>query len=289
MMKSSDKAILGDTPEAIAAYINVIGEKGHYERAEEVLRQALVTYPDESYLWNRLAVAQSELGKIDEAIESLTKAIELGHEESRITRGVCLETVGRFAEAEDDYRSVLERSPDNVDALVNLGTMQLSAGDNQSALDALTRAATLDPLANWQLSDALEAVGDAQGAIAAARAAIDAGEPRAYLELAERLADQAPRDEVISYFEQAIQAGSEWALRELVIFLDTNGLSAEAMRRAQAGADAGDTLCYAPLAVMLEANGDLEKAAYYYRLAIAEGDTNYAPDLAAIERELGIG
>lgn len=285
-MNRSDSAILRDTSERIAALSDRLASHGGFTRAEKILRRAVVLHPDEQTLWDRLGTIQSELGKTEEAIHSLSAAIDLGHVESRVNRGLCFEAIGRPSEAEADYRAVLSVHPDDVDALVDLGTLQLSNGDTQGALETLTRATALDPQANWQLSSALEAAGDVEGAIRAARAAVASGEERAYLELAELLMDRAPREKTISYFEKAIKAGRAWARRELIVFLDNEGLHVQALRLARSGIESGDRLCYAPLAVILQAEGELEEAAHYYRLAIAEGDVNYSPDFLAIEKEL---
>ncbi|MDB6092146.1 MAG: aspartyl beta-hydroxylase [Gammaproteobacteria bacterium] len=70
---------------------------------------------------------------------------------------------GRFAEAERAYQEVLEKAPDNAEALNVIALAALRTGKAQRAVDLLGRAATAnpqDPVTQHHLGRAYEALGD---------------------------------------------------------------------------------------------------------------------------------
>jgi len=81
---------------------------------------------------------------------------------------------GKFAQAQRVFESILERSPDNVEALNAVGLGALSQGRTQQALELLTRAVAADPndaLSQHHLARVHEASGNfAAAAQAEARA-----------------------------------------------------------------------------------------------------------------------
>ena len=174
-------------------------------------------------------------------------------------------------------------NPDDVDALVDLGTLCLVLDDLPKAKALLVEAAGLDARANWQLAEYFISIDDPAAAEEKIRLAIAAGEQRAYLDLALLTSGSSPEAEVRTYFEKASDAGAPSAASQFAVYLDGLGHSAEARRVAQAAVDRGDTRSYAPLAVILESQGDLVGARKYYRLAISAGDVEYEDDLRALE------
>ena len=252
---------------------------GENLQARELLELAVKVHPQHGGLWHNLGIMCAHTGDNAEALIAYSQAIDLGYE-SEVNRGLVYEQVGDFESAEKDYRTALSRNSDDVEALINLGTLSLGSGSLAEATTLLTHAASLDPATNWQLADALVADGDVHGAITALRRAIEAGELRAYLELADLEADHEGKFTVVDHYNHAIIAGASWARRNLAIYLDERGDHGEALTVARAGVEAGDGLCHAPLAVMLEADGDIDGAIAQYRLAVANGDVAYEEDLA---------
>lgn len=63
----------------------------------------------------------------------------------RHAAGIAAMRGGRAAEAAPHFRAVLDRDPDNVAALANLGSALLATGEMAAALDPLDRAARLAP------------------------------------------------------------------------------------------------------------------------------------------------
>lgn len=74
--------------------------------------------------------------------------------------------------------------PDDVAALVNLGTLECDEGNLEEARVLLGRAAELDPTANWVFADVFIEEDDLDRAAEVLCIAIDAGETKAYLDLA---------------------------------------------------------------------------------------------------------
>jgi tetratricopeptide (TPR) repeat protein len=100
-------------------------------------------------------------------------------------RGLAYERLGLLQEARSDYRRALELDPADETTLVNLGTMQLAAGEVDEAERTLSRAAEIDPTAHWALSDVYRAQGRLLLAKRSLELALAAGEARAAAELEE--------------------------------------------------------------------------------------------------------
>lgn len=168
-------------------------------------------------LWHNLGRLQLDAERFDDAIESYSRAIQLGYP-SHVSRGLVYDVTMRNAEAEADYRTALGIDPNDVEALVNLGTLMVEVGRVREALELLYAAANLDPTANWQRAEALLAVDQPGLALEAAEIAIAEGEPRANLEKA--LALVALSRDPIPAFEEAVKAGAGGAEVAYVTYLE---------------------------------------------------------------------
>ncbi len=238
----------------------------------------------EGGVWHNLGKLRFDFGDFLGATEAYTHAIEKGYTASYVNRGLCFEQLDDTQAAYSDYMAALEQDPDDVKALIDLGTLELENGDVDGARLHLTAAAGIDPRANWQLADVLIRASDRHGARELLSKAIAAGELRAYLELAE-LADTEGDPRAEEYFRHAVSSGARDARREYVIFLDENGRVEEAIAQALEGVALGETRCNAPLAVIYESQGEVELAKEYYRRAILDGESYYQPDLDALTRD----
>ena len=77
------------------------------------------------------ALALKELGRLDEALEDVSTAIELKPDFAAVyaNRGIILDHLGHYEEAILDYRKAVQLDPDFSDALNNLGaTLQNQIG-----------------------------------------------------------------------------------------------------------------------------------------------------------------
>jgi len=217
----------GHDPAASAEYLGdyarIAYEQGDLVRAEQLLVEAS-SRPDASPgLWENLGLVRMDRQDFHGAIAAYDHAVDT-YPESRINRGLAYERIDDAASARADYEAALPHLPDDVDLLVNLGTLDLSEDRIHDARAHLEHAASLDPTANWQLGDVFVALGRLDAARRAYQRAVRAGEPRALLDLAE-LADEGGYPEAEALYRQAVAAGVDGADRQLADHLrDVRGL-----------------------------------------------------------------
>lgn len=94
---------------------NILSERGDFQRSCDLLNEAIKVSPNNAYLWVNLGACQLQLDKIDDAITSITKAVELMPERG-LFRGQLahlLEKNGKLDEAEKHFRELISIEPDN--------------------------------------------------------------------------------------------------------------------------------------------------------------------------------
>jgi tetratricopeptide (TPR) repeat protein len=92
----------------------------------EVLAQMLTTrYPTHGFGWKALGAVLKQQGRQQEALEPLTRAVELmpDNAEAHFNLGNCLSDQARFADAESCYRRALNVKKDYLAAHFNLGSV----------------------------------------------------------------------------------------------------------------------------------------------------------------------
>lgn len=136
---------------------------GELCETEELLVAAVAGPGAPASAFHNLGQVRVELGDFRGAISAYDHSV---HQipEGRLNRGLSHERLGEIDAARNDYEQVLADAPNDIDALVNLGTLELASGDLPSAERLLAQAATLDPIVSWQLSDVHIAKGDVLGA-----------------------------------------------------------------------------------------------------------------------------
>ncbi len=94
---------------------NILSQRGEYQRCSTLLEEALKVSPNNAYLWVDLGGCQFHLGEVNDAIISLSKAVELLPETGpfRGQLAQLLEKQGRLDDAERHFRKLLEIEPDN--------------------------------------------------------------------------------------------------------------------------------------------------------------------------------
>lgn len=94
---------------------NILSERGEYQRCAELLSEAVKVNPENAYLWLSLGGCHYHLGKHDEAIAHMTKAVELLPERGPFRGQLArlLENAGKLDEAEKHFRELLNIEPDN--------------------------------------------------------------------------------------------------------------------------------------------------------------------------------
>ena len=136
--------------------------------------RAVELKPDHEEAWFNLAVAQARLGLLDDAEHSYHQAITNFYEyaEARNNLGNLLTRQKRYAEAVEQFNTVIEQSPDNAAAHNNLGRVLAEQGNSIQALERFRAASRLDTNyleARFNIGAALLGMGQTNEAVAAFR------------------------------------------------------------------------------------------------------------------------
>jgi tetratricopeptide (TPR) repeat protein len=277
------EALLKGSDEDIADLAEEALESGGSEAEIEIFKAAIAAGRMVAGLWNNFGNALASMGDHEGAQRAYSTAIAEGYP-SEVNRGLSREALEDFTGARRDYIHALSRDPDDVVALIDLGTLDLYQGRLKEARDGLERAAKLDSRAGWQFGAALMELGDSEAAERMLVNAIAAGEARANYDLALLLAPKASRTEVERRFKLAIEAGASTARADYVIYLDEIGDEEAALSEALHGVELGDSWVYGPLAEIYAARGDISEAREYFTKAIEAGETNYEDSLTELEK-----
>jgi tetratricopeptide (TPR) repeat protein len=217
--------------EAISGAAKKLYDGGELVAAEELLEAAVKRSDSTPGTYANLGHVKFALGDYQGAIPAYDRAIDT-FPDVGVGRGLANERLGNLEAAQIDYRKALEHDPDDVDALVNLGTLLLAADEADAAYPLLARAAELDPSAVWTFGDALLAVGRQDEARRAYERALQEGELRAHLDLA-RLDDAVGlADDAELHYQAAVAAGATLARPEFAEFLFRKGRPDAARRVA---------------------------------------------------------
>jgi tetratricopeptide (TPR) repeat protein len=102
-------------PSAALIMFNILSGCGEFQRARELLSEALELNPRNCYLWMALGSCQLQSGKLDDAIASFQKTVELLPERGPFRGQLArmLEDAGRLDEAEKHFRELLNIEPNN--------------------------------------------------------------------------------------------------------------------------------------------------------------------------------
>lgn len=206
------RAVLADLPDHPDA-LHLLGmlekAKGRVPEAERLMRQALVRAGPSPHYAANLADLLRETGRYPEAWEFYQKAMEGGGGADVLNNaGLCKAAMGDRAGAERAYRESLALRPDAPATLINLAAVLIDLGRAAEAAEVAARAAASAPdlaPAHVVHSSALLASGDAAGAEAPARRAIeiDPDSPRTLTQLGLVLNAQRRFDESSPVLERA--------------------------------------------------------------------------------------
>ena len=127
----------------------VLLRQGRAREAEDAYRDALRSDPKKADLHDGLGLALLAQGKVQEGLGSFDRAVKLDPEKAlyRIHRGMVRTQLGRYGEAEEDFR-VAENSPapeDQLDLALNRGRMRLRMADYAGAEAQFAQALARDP------------------------------------------------------------------------------------------------------------------------------------------------
>lgn len=125
-----------------------LSSSGKGADAIKLLQDALTAKPDSQSLAVGLAAMHTERREYDAAIGVLQKAKAGAGEDETLTLQLAsvFEEADRFADAEREFRGLLQRDPLNADALNGLGYMLADRGQRlPEAVELIQRALTVDP------------------------------------------------------------------------------------------------------------------------------------------------
>jgi len=190
-------------------------QRGQHEQAIRLISKAIVAATGSApglYAYHcNLGNAQKDFGRLDEAVDSYSKAlaIEPNAPEIHNNLGTVLKEQGRLDDAMDHYRKAIGLKSDYADALYNLGNALKYKGEFDSSIAYFTAAIAIQPgytKAHANMGNALRAVGLLQEAIESFQRAIELSPDyaEAYSNLGNVLTDQGKFDEAISWYEKAM-------------------------------------------------------------------------------------
>jgi tetratricopeptide (TPR) repeat protein len=219
--------------------------------------------PYDSSVQMKIARAESEDGKLPQALQALTQAVSVNPENPgpQEARAQVLIEEHRYPEALDEYRRLLAISPRDPTALVNYGLLLIQKGDTNDAIGAWQKAVALDPEqtnAQIYLAEALDREGDFSRAsdhyddfleLAAAHQNREQVQPNEIVSAMLALADDDARLNRTQQAAQAYQSAATLAEKARNIKLES--------------------LAWEHLADLQETSGDNAAAATFYQRSLA--------------------
>jgi tetratricopeptide (TPR) repeat protein len=212
------------------------------------------------------ALYEKSLATMEEAERRHQDVVERDPDnlQNRVRLAEILQDRGRYAEAADTWRALLDDVPDNVGWLSSVGFAELEDGNHTEAIGIMERVVALRPRfpgAHINLGTGLRRTGDAEGAEATFRRAI----------------------EIDPNFEPA-----RINLASLLAVLGRLGDAADEYREA-IRIDRGSAEAHFGLGSVLERQGRLDDAAAEYRLALASdiGHAMAGNNLGLVLEKLG--
>ena len=221
---SYKKAIELD-PKHAAAHYNLgvtLHEKGRLDAAIASYKKAIELDPKHAAAHYSLGNALKANGKRDDAIAEYRKAARLDAEWGHVglavgALGSILKELGRPDETVAIYRQVLEKSPRDAPAHVNLGHALGETGQLDAAIASYKKAIELDPklaMPHYNLGVTLHEKGRLDAAIASYKKAIelDPKHAAAHYSLGNALKDKGQIDAAIASYKKAIELDPKLAV-----------------------------------------------------------------------------
>jgi eukaryotic-like serine/threonine-protein kinase len=125
---------------------NSLMRLGKYSQALEKLESFLRVFPDEAATLNR-AVCLENLGRFAEAFAEYEKLASRNEIAGFVNGSNCLRALGRNEEAANYARNAVSIAPMDIDSWISLGNAEFSLSHWDNAMNAYRRAAEIDPLA----------------------------------------------------------------------------------------------------------------------------------------------
>ena len=126
---------------------NVLTEVGELEDAINTFNKAISLEPTNSSSYNNMGVSLQEQGKLDKALEAYKMALSIkpDYAEAYYNLGNILKELGNLEAAQEAYNNVLSIKPDNAEAYNNMGVSLQEQGKLDKALEAYKMALSIKP------------------------------------------------------------------------------------------------------------------------------------------------
>lgn len=206
------EAALGIFPKFERAYEakgDLLVAKGDLADAVEALEEVLRLDPTRQQTRLKLGRLFLRMGYVDKARRLRGEFLKGGADNPEIVRATNLEKEQKFAEAEQVYRQILSRHPDNVTAMRLWARLGIRQKRYEDAEILLARAVEVAPDFNQAWADLVTVQYEQQKLDEAAESArrlikLDPGVPNGYLLLASAQASAGHHDEALRAFDDAL-------------------------------------------------------------------------------------
>lgn len=279
-------------PQDIDALVSLVGQ-GRLEEAVSLARQITAHFPQYGFGWKALGTALNLLGRNEDALPPLQKAVALTPDDAELHNnlGTVLLGLGRLDEAMASYRCALQVNPAYAQAHCNLGATLQEAGRLEEAEVSYRRALQIIPdyaKAHCNLGAVLQAMKRLDVAEASFRQALQAKPDYAdaHYNLGVLLGASGRFCDAEACLRRALEIlpNDAKALNQLGITLDALNRHEEAeacLRRAlEIDPDFADAFC--SLGNVLAKRGRLNEAALSFRRAL-----QFTADHAGVHSNLG--
>lgn len=247
-----DKAQQGRVNVTPAKAVEMAGQlyrRGQFAQAARVCQQILAARPGNADAQNIFGVSLAALGKTNEAVAALRRAIKINPQAPSFhaNLGEILRQSGKTAEAEKVLEEAVKLEPNNPQALNNLGIVYYEQRKFRQAIEHYRKAIELRPNmaeALNNLGNALRVTGDVDGAHQAYQEALThrAVYPEVYNNLGTLLQQDRKFEEAEHALRKAVQQNPRYveAHNNLAQLLASQKKELDALRIL------GDTLKFAP-------------------------------------------
>ena len=197
-------------PDALHLLGMVASQKGDFQKAVRLIREAICEFPNSDIYANNLGNALARQNRIEEAVDAYREALRINPESVQAMNNLAtnLKELGRVQEALDYFKRALAIDPQTAELHNNMGNALTEIGQLDAAVACFRKAIELKSdyaIAYNNLGSALKLKHCFEEAIDSYSRAVQADPDyaEAYNNLGETLADGGYPDEALVFFEKS--------------------------------------------------------------------------------------